>query len=85
MVTFVMFQWYKLLYYKENPASYEVLLVLMFHILVHVFYRCWRWFIQQTANIILFEAIFHLHMLFLTHMNQIEFPILINGTNPFEF
>ena len=37
-----MFQWYKLLYYKKNPAIYEMILVLMFHIVVCVFYRCWR-------------------------------------------
>ena len=42
------------------------------------------WFIQPTANIVLFEAIFHLHMLLLIHIIQKEFPILINGTNPFQ-
>ena len=41
------------------------------------------WFIQPTANIVLFEAIFHLHMLLLIHIIQREFPILINGTNLF--
>ena len=25
MVTFLMFQWYDLLYYKENPAVYEIM------------------------------------------------------------
>ena len=39
------------------------------------------WFIQPTANSVLFEAIFHLHMLILTHIIQTEFPIFINGTN----
>ena len=48
MVVFVMFQWYKLLDYKENLAIYEMILVLMFHIVVHVFYRCWR--LVHTSN-----------------------------------
>ena len=43
------------------------------------------WFIQPTANNGLFEAIFYLHMLHLTHIIQIEFPIFIYGTNPFQF
>ena len=33
MVTFEMFQF---LDYKENPAIYETILVIMFHIVVHV-------------------------------------------------
>ena len=85
MVTFLMFQWYKLLHYKENPAIHEMILVFMFHVEVHIFICVGGWFIQPTANSVLFEAIFHLHMLLLTHIIQIEFPILINGTNLFQF
>ena len=48
LVTFVMFQWYKLLYHKANPAIYEMLLELMFHIVVHVFYQGWR--LVHTTN-----------------------------------
>ena len=42
-------------------------------------------FIQPTANSVLFEALYHLRMLLLTHIIQVEFPILINLTNPFQF
>ena len=41
--------------------------------------------IQPTTHSVLFEAIFHLRMLLLTHTIQIEFPILIIVTNPFQF
>ena len=42
-------------------------------------------FIQPTANSVLFETLYHLRMLLLTHIIQVEFPILINLTNPFQF
>ena len=45
MVIFVMLQLYKLLYYKEKPAIYEIILEIMFHVVVHVFCKCFRFFL----------------------------------------
>ena len=57
---------------KKNPTIYEMILLLMFHIVAHVFFISVEGkFIQPTANSVLFEAIFHLHMLLLIHIIQI--------------
>ena len=81
-----MFQRYKLLYYNENPAIYEMILVVMSNIVLHVLLSVLEaGSYNQPPTVFYLEPFLHLHMLIKPIYSKNNFPFLLKGPIHFNF